>query len=75
MNALTLLKQDHQNVEALFSRFEELAQGSGTKAKWDVVQKIVTMLSIHAGIEEQVFYPAVREALMSVATLTSTPGS
>ncbi|MDQ1439527.1 MAG: hypothetical protein QOK43_3156 [Acidimicrobiaceae bacterium] len=63
MNALTLLKQDHQNVEALFSRFEELAKGNGTKAKGDVVQKIVTQLSIHAGIEEQVFYPAVREAL------------
>jgi hemerythrin superfamily protein len=63
MNALTLLKQDHQNVDALFTRFEELAAGDGTKAKADVVQKIVTQLSVHAGIEEQVFYPAVREAL------------
>ena len=63
MNALTLLKQDHQNVEALFSRFEELARGNGTKAKFDVVQKIIEHLSVHAGIEEQVFYPAVREAL------------
>jgi hemerythrin superfamily protein len=66
MNALTLLKQDHQNVEGLFSRFEELASGSGTKAKGDVVQKIVTQLSIHAGIEEQVFYPAVRAAVAEV---------
>jgi hemerythrin superfamily protein len=63
MNALTLLKQDHQNVEGLFARFEELASGNGTKAKGDVVQKIITQLSIHAVIEEQVLYPAVREAL------------
>jgi hemerythrin superfamily protein len=69
MNALTLLKQDHQNVEQLFTRFEELASGKGTKAKGDVVQKIVTQLSVHAGIEEQVFYPAVRAAL---ADLDST---
>jgi hemerythrin superfamily protein len=63
MNALTLLKQDHQNVDALFERFEELAKGNGTKAKADVVQKIITHLSVHAAIEEQVFYPAVRAAL------------
>lgn len=63
MNALTLLKQDHQNVEALFSRFEELAKGKGTKAKSNVVDKIIEHLSVHAAIEEQVFYPAVREAL------------
>jgi hemerythrin superfamily protein len=66
MNALTLLKQDHQNVEGLFTRFEELASGNGTKAKGEVVHKIITQLSIHAAIEEQVFYPAVREALVDV---------
>ena len=66
MNALTLLKQDHQNVDSLFSRFEELAQGNGTKAKGDVAHKIITQLSIHAAIEEQVFYPAVRAALKDV---------
>ena len=63
MNALTFLKQDHQNIEALFSRFEELASGNGTKAKGDVVQKIIEHLSVHAVAEEQVLYPAVREAL------------
>ena len=63
MNALTFLKQDHKNVEALFARFEELASGEGTKAKGDVVQKIITQLSVHAVAEEQVLYPAVREAL------------
>jgi hemerythrin superfamily protein len=66
MNALTLLKQDHQNVDALFSRFEELADGKGTKAKADVVNKIIGHLSVHAAIEEQVFYPAVRAALEDI---------
>ena len=72
MNALTLLKQDHQNVDALFSRFEELANGNGTKAKGDVVQKIITQLSIHAEIEEQLFYPAAREALAGNDDIDST---
>lgn len=62
MNALTLLKNDHATVEGLFQRFEAL----GDKAKAGrkkVVQQIIRALSVHAAIEEQVFYPAVRRAV------------
>ena len=59
MNALTLLKQDHGNVEALFKRFE--AADTPTE-KREIVDKITEQLSIHAAVEEQLFYPAVREA-------------
>lgn len=64
MNALTLLKQDHNNVNALFERFEQSGDSAhATKRK--IVDQIIEQLSVHAVIEEQVFYPAVREAVES----------
>src|SRR3954468_3683709 len=61
MNALIVLKQDHNNVEELFSRFEHLDAGD-VMTKRHVADKIIEHLSIHAAVEEQVFYPAVRAA-------------
>jgi hemerythrin superfamily protein len=61
MDALTLLKNDHRSVERLFKEFEKLGDRA-YKGKRDVVDKIVTELSVHAAVEEQVFYPAVRKA-------------
>jgi hemerythrin superfamily protein len=61
MNALTLLKQDHGNVEALFTQFEGLADDDDAE-KRRVVDHLIEQLSVHAAIEEQVFYPAVRQA-------------
>jgi hemerythrin superfamily protein len=62
MNAITLLKNDHKTVEDLFKRFEKLGPRAH-KSKQDVVERIIRELSIHAAIEEMVFYPAVREAV------------
>ena len=61
MNAITLLKQDHQNVDALFKRFEQLSESSSNEEKGQIVSKLIEQLSVHAAIEEQLFYPAVRE--------------
>ena len=61
MNAITLLKNDHKTVEDLFKRFEKLGPRAH-KTKQDVVERIVRELSIHAAIEEMVFYPDIREA-------------
>ena len=61
MNAITLLKNDHKTVEELFKRFEKLGPRA-VKSKRDVVERIVRELSIHASIEETLFYPAIREA-------------
>ncbi|MBV8559710.1 MAG: hemerythrin domain-containing protein [Acidimicrobiia bacterium] len=62
MDAVTLLRNDHKTVEALFKRFEK-AGPNAHKTKGDLVDKIVEELSIHAAIEEQVLYPAAREAV------------
>ena len=64
MNAITLLKQDHKTVEELFKRFEKLGPRA-VKSKQDIVERIVRELSIHAAIEEMVFYPAIREVVES----------
>jgi hemerythrin superfamily protein len=62
MNAITLLKNDHKTVEDLFKRFEKLGPRA-VKSKQDIVERFVRELTIHAAIEEMVFYPAVREAV------------
>jgi hemerythrin-like domain-containing protein len=73
MNALTLLKQDHGNVEELFRRFEA-ADPSDAAELVRVRDKIVEHLSAHAAIEEQVFYPAVRAKLGDVEAFTVLEG-
>ncbi|MBV8304588.1 MAG: hemerythrin domain-containing protein [Acidimicrobiia bacterium] len=62
MDAVTLLRNDHKTVEALFKRFEK-AGPNARKTKGDLVDKMVEELSIHAAIEEQVLYPAARQAV------------
>lgn len=62
MNALTLLKQDHQNVEALFERFEK-ASPDDHEEKTRVAELVIEHLSTHAVIEEQILYPALRDRL------------
>lgn len=61
IDAITLLKQDHKAVEKLFKQFEKAGDGATAK-KREIVDDIVRELSIHAEIEEQIFYPAVRAA-------------
>jgi hemerythrin superfamily protein len=62
MDAIALLKQDHRMLEELFQRFEA-ASDRATKMKRKIVDQVIRLLSIHAAIEEQLFYPAAREAL------------
>ncbi len=57
MNALEILKQDHQKVKELF---HEAIRGEQNKRK-DLFDKIDTELEIHAYIEETVFYPAIEQ--------------
>jgi hemerythrin superfamily protein len=61
-DAITALKADHKRVEALFKKFENAGDGAHT-TKRDIVDQLIEELSVHAAVEEQVFYPAVREAV------------
>ena len=59
MDAITLLKQDHKTLNALFRKYEKLGDEAYV-SKRQVVDQIIEELSVHAVIEEQVFYPAVK---------------
>ena len=54
-DAVALLKQDHRTVEDLFAQFEK-AGADGKKQ--ELAQQICLELSVHATIEEEIFYPA-----------------
>ena len=66
MDAITLLKADHQAVKRLFRTFEQAGDRAfSTRSK--TAKAIVRELSRHAAIEEQVFYPAVRQEVIDAA--------
>ena len=71
MNAISLLKQDHGNVDELFRRFEQAGEDAGAEVeKGRLRDKIVEQLSVHAAIEEQFLYPALRAKLGKEADST-----
>jgi hemerythrin superfamily protein len=68
MDALTLLRTDHKTVEALFKRFEK-AGDRAFVAKREIVDRIIEELSVHAAIEEQVFYPVTRTTVPATESI------
>jgi hemerythrin-like domain-containing protein len=61
MDAITMLRQDHKTVEKLFKQFEK-AEDNPQEAR-GIADQVIEELSVHAFIEEQVFYPAVRKEM------------
>jgi len=63
-DAIKLLTTDHREVKGLFDEYKKLAEsdaeGDERKALAD---RICAMLTVHATIEEEIFYPAARAAL------------
>lgn len=59
VDAISLLKRDHRDVEKMFDAFEE-ADGGETKS--GLARRICRALAVHAQIEEELFYPALRHA-------------
>jgi len=63
MDAITLLKQDHKAVEKLFKQFEKATQPAQQRK---LAAQVIKELSVHAAIEEMLFYPAVRDRVPKV---------
>jgi hemerythrin superfamily protein len=61
-NALDILEADHRAVEQLFDAFER-AEKSDLERKATLVQRACELLSIHSIVEEELLYPAARDAL------------
>lgn len=59
-DAIDLLKQDHREVESLFREFES---SDDDARKVELAETICAELTVHAEIEEKIFYPAAREAM------------
>ena len=59
MNAVKMLKDDHEKVKGLFRQYE----GAGERAhqkKQQLAQEIFTELELHSKLEEEIFYPAAK---------------
>lgn len=61
-DAIDLLVADHKRVAGLFAEFKRLVDEGKVREKSSVVQLICDELTVHAQLEEELFYPAVREA-------------
>jgi hemerythrin-like domain-containing protein len=62
MDPMALLKADHREVEMLFADFERSAEQE-LDTILSVAHQLLTVLSIHAELEEQLLYPMLRDAL------------
>ena len=57
-NATQMIRQDHKKVEGLFKKFE---QTQGSQAKRRLAENAMAELEVHAALEEEIFYPAVKK--------------
>ncbi|HEX7315358.1 MAG TPA: hemerythrin domain-containing protein [Pyrinomonadaceae bacterium] len=61
MNAFQLLKEDHQKVSGIFQQLEPTTERA-EKTRTELFAKLNEELTIHAKVEEAVFYPAIKQA-------------
>ena len=57
-DALQMLRDDHKKVKDIFKQFEDT---DDARQKQQLVKAALHELEIHAKLEEEIFYPAVRE--------------
>ena len=62
-DAIDMLLEDHRRVEEMFEEFEEAKDDEDDDEKAQRVVAICVELTIHATLEEEIFYPAARTAL------------
>lgn len=61
MDAIELLKADHDEVRGMFEEFEKAKEAGEAERMRELQQKIFSELETHTRLEEEIFYPAVRE--------------
>ena len=61
-DAIALLTEDHKKVKDLFEKFEKLSDRSKVNKK-KIADQICLELTVHTQVEEEIFYPAVREPI------------
>jgi len=61
MDAITLLKTDHEKVAGIFEKLDETTERA-EKTREELFTKLKQELDLHAHIEEKIFYPAIKQA-------------
>lgn len=61
MNAIDLLKADHEKVKGILSQLSESTERA-TKKRVELLDKLELEITIHTQLEEQILYPAFKEA-------------
>ncbi|MFJ3366549.1 hemerythrin domain-containing protein [Pseudomonas sp. NPDC086251] len=61
MNAIDLLKADHERVKAILTQLSESTE-RGVKKRTDLLAKLEMEITIHTKLEEEILYPAFKEA-------------
>lgn len=59
-SATQLIRRDHKKVDGLFDKFEQTKKADGKKR---ILDQVIQEIEIHAKLEEEIFYPAVRKQL------------
>jgi hemerythrin superfamily protein len=67
-DAIAMLTEEHREVKAMFEQYEGLGDRAMASKK-KIADQICTALTLHAAIEEEIFYPAVRAASKDAADL------
>ena len=58
MDAIEMLKADHEKVKGLFRQYE--AAGDRAYQKKSIAEEVFTEITVHSSLEEELFYPAVK---------------
>jgi len=62
VDAIDLLKQDHDKVERAFKQFEKMDRHDADACR-RLIRSVCEELKVHTALEEEVFYPALRQAI------------
>lgn len=62
MNAVDILTKDHREVDTMIATLEQAPSQGNDSSHRQTFQQLVTALSVHMKAEEEIFYPAVKQA-------------
>jgi len=69
-DAVSLLSADHAEVKQMFETYRQLVdENADDEQRGELARNICSMLTVHAEIEEEIFYPAMRENVDDELTL------
>lgn len=69
-SVLDMLKDDHKRVKKAFRDFEKIDPHEDPEGAAELVEQTCSELEVHAQLEEEIFYPAVREAISEADLVT-----